>query len=78
MAWPSLKKLVRALAGVRLPFVQYVASLAVVHAIQEQARARLGVRHAHATVIARSCVTFVAVPLAIPAHNSARSQVSGA
>lgn len=37
----------RALAGVRLPFVQYVASLAVVHAIQEQARARLGVRHAH-------------------------------
>ncbi|KAK9835207.1 hypothetical protein WJX81_005751 [Elliptochloris bilobata] len=29
------------ISGVRLPFVQYVASLAVVHAIQEQARARL-------------------------------------
>ena len=44
MAWAYMK-LVWALAGVRLPFVQYVASLAVVHAIQEQARARLGVRH---------------------------------
>ena len=28
----------------RLPFVQYVASLAVVQAVQEQARARLAVR----------------------------------
>lgn len=34
----------RARAGVRLPFVQYVASLAVVQAIQEQARAQLEVR----------------------------------
>lgn len=34
----------RARAGVRLPFLQYVASLAVVQAIQEQARAQLEVR----------------------------------
>ena len=32
-----------AIAGVRLPFVQYVASLAIVQAVQEQAKERLQV-----------------------------------
>lgn len=49
---PSLKELYYCIYGVvdaagqRLPFVQYVVSLALVQAIQEQARAQLQVRTA--------------------------------